>query len=72
SNIVPWQLLRTRSGVELDMIPVTDDGRIDLAELPRLLTPKTKLVSLAHVSNVTGALLDVRAVVSAANAVGAK
>ena len=72
SNIVPWQLLRARSGVELDMIPVTEDGRIDLAELPRLLTAKTKLVSLAHVSNVTGALLDVRAVVAAAKAVGAK
>ena len=64
SNIVPWQLLRARSGVELDMIPVTVDGRIDLDALPRLLTPRTKLISLAHVSNVTGALLDVRAVVT--------
>ena len=72
SNIVPWQLLRSRSGVELDMLPVTTDGRIDLSALPRLLTPKTKLVSLAHVSNVTGALLDVRAVVEAGRAVGAK
>ncbi len=36
------------------MLPVTTDGRIDLSALPRLLTPKTKLVSLAHVSNVTG------------------
>jgi cysteine desulfurase/selenocysteine lyase len=72
SNIVPWQLLRSRSGIELDMLPVTTDGRIDLSALPRLLTPKTKLVSLAHVSNVTGALLDVRAVVEAAQAVGAK
>ncbi|WIM13865.1 SufS family cysteine desulfurase [Enhydrobacter sp.] len=72
SNIVPWQLLRQRSGVELDMVPVTADGRIDLAALPGLLTDKTKLVSLAHVSNVTGALLDVRAVVEAAKAVGAK
>ena len=72
SNIVPWQLLRQRSGIELDMLPVTLDGRIDLTALPRLLTNKTKLVSLAHVSNVTGALLDVRAVVEAARAVGAK
>jgi len=72
SNIVPWQLLRQRSGIELDMLPVTLDGRIDLTALPRLLTDKTKLVSLAHVSNVTGALLDVRAVVEAARAVGAK
>lgn len=72
SNIVPWQLLRQRSGIELAMLPVTADGRIDLAALPKVLTDKTKLVSLAHVSNVTGALLDVRAVVEAAKAVGAK
>jgi cysteine desulfurase / selenocysteine lyase len=72
SNIVPWQLLRQRSGIELDMIPVTEDGRIDLELLPKLVTPKTKLISLAHVSNVTGALVDVRAVVAAAKSVGAK
>ena len=72
SNIVPWQLLRQRSGVELDMIPVTEDGRIDLELLPKLITPRTKLISLAHVSNVTGALVDVRAVVAAAKSVGAK
>jgi len=72
SNIVPWQLLRQRSGIEIDMIPVTLDGRIDLELLPRLVTPKTKLISLAHVSNVTGALVDVRAVVAAAKAGGAK
>ena len=72
SNIVPWQLLRQRSGIELDMIPVTLDGRIDLDALPGLVTPRTKLISLAHISNVTGALLDVRTVVTAAKAVGAK
>jgi cysteine desulfurase/selenocysteine lyase len=72
SNIVPWQLLRQRSGVELDMLPVTTDGQIDLDALPRLLTPKTRLISLAHVSNVTGALLDVRKVVEAAKSIGAK
>ena len=72
SNIVPWQLLRQRNGVELDMIPVTVDGRIDLDLLPKLVTPRTKLISLAHVSNVTGALVDVRTVVAAARSVGAK
>jgi len=72
SNIVPWQLLRQRSGIELDMIPVTTDGQIDLGLLPKLVTPKTRLISLAHVSNVTGALLDVRKVVEAAKSVGAK
>ena len=72
SNIVPWQMLRSRSGVELDVLPVTEDGRIDVSALPRLLTPRTRLVSLAHVSNVTGASLDVKAVVAAAKTVGAK
>jgi cysteine desulfurase / selenocysteine lyase len=72
SNIVPWQLLRARSGVELEMIPVTVEGRIDLDALPKLLTPRTRLVSLAHVSNVTGALLDVRMVAALARTVGAK
>lgn len=72
SNIVPWQLLRSRSGVEIDMIPVTEDGRIDLGQLPKLLTKRTKLVSLAHISNVTGALVDVKMVVDAAKMVGAK
>ena len=72
SNIVPWQLLRQRAGIELDMLPVTPDGQIDLGALPNLLTSETKLISLAHVSNVTGALLDVRRVVEAAKSVGAK
>ncbi|MBX9944609.1 MAG: SufS family cysteine desulfurase [Reyranella sp.] len=72
SNIVPWQLLRDRAGIELDMVPVTTDGRIDLEKLPRLMTPRTRLISLAHVSNVTGAMVDVAAVVAAAKSVGAK
>ncbi|SJZ49305.1 cysteine desulfurase / selenocysteine lyase [Enhydrobacter aerosaccus] len=72
SNIVPWQLLRSRSGIELDVLPVTEEGRIDLSALPRKLTPRTKLISLAHVSNVTGAALDVKQVVEAAHSIGAK
>jgi cysteine desulfurase/selenocysteine lyase len=72
SNIVPWQLLRSRSGIEIDMVPVTADGRIDPEALTKLVTPRTRLISLAHVSNVTGALIDVRTVVEAAKSVGAK
>lgn len=72
SNIVPWQMLRQRSGIELDALPLTPDGRIDLSALAKLLTSQTKLISLVHVSNVTGALLDVRKVVEAAKTVGAK
>lgn len=72
SNIVPWQMLRSRSGIEIDIIPVTEDGRIDLGQLSRLLTPRTKLVSLAHISNVTGALVDVKMLVNTAKIAGAK
>ena len=72
SNIVPWQLLRSRTGIEIDVLPVTEEGRIDVSALPRLVTPRTKLVSVAHVSNVTGALVDVKMVVDAAKIVGAK
>jgi cysteine desulfurase/selenocysteine lyase len=72
SNIVPWQLLRARSGIELDMVPVTVEGRIDLEAMAKLLTPRTRLISIAHVSNVTGALVDVRHVVELAKSVGAK
>jgi len=72
SNIVPWQMLRARASIEIDMVPVTVDGRIDLEKLPELITPRTKLISLAHVSNVTGAMVDVGTVVAAAKTVGAK
>lgn len=72
SNIVPWQLLRERRGIVLKFLPVTSDGRIDLSVLQEIVTPRTKLISLVHVSNVTGAELNVGAVVEAARAVGAK
>jgi cysteine desulfurase/selenocysteine lyase len=60
SNIVPWQLLRDRIGVEIDVAPLTVDGRIDLDAAQAMLTPAHKLVALAHVSNVLGSVLDVR------------
>ena len=72
SNIVPWQLLRERRGVVLKFVPVTADGRIDQPVLERMVSPRTKLISLVHVSNVTGAELNVGAVVEAAQSVGAK
>ena len=71
SNIVPWQLLRDRTGIEIDVAPLTADGRIDVDALEALLTPRTKLVAVAHVSNVLGGVLDVRRVADAAHAVGA-
>ncbi len=72
SNIVPWQLLRDRIGIEIDVCPLTADGRIDLAQAERLLTPRHKLVAMAHISNVLGSVLHVEQVVALARNVGAK
>ena len=71
SNIVPWQLLRERTGVQIDVCPLTEDGRIDLDAAARILTPAHKLVAFAHVSNVLGSVLDVRRAADLAHAVGA-
>ena len=72
SNIVPWQMVAERTGAQIDVCPLTEDHRIDLGALEALLTPRTKLVSLAHVSNVLGSLLDARAAADLAHSVGAK
>lgn len=72
SNIVPWQMLRDQLGFTLRYIPVTDEGMLDLAQLPSLLTERTKLLSFIHVSNVLGTVNPVRQLVDAAHAVGAK
>ena len=72
SNIVPWQLLRDRTGVAIDVCPLTADGRIDLDAAERMLTPQHKLVAFAHVSNVLGSVLDARRAADLAHGVGAK
>ena len=72
SNIVPWQLLRDRTGIEIDVAPLTHDGRIDLDAAETMLTERHKLVALAHVSNVLGSVLDVRRAADLAHKVGAK
>ena len=72
SNIVPWQLLRDRTGIEIDVAPLTEDGKIDLDAVEAMLTPAHKLVALAHVSNVLGSVLDVRRAADLAHKVGAK
>jgi len=68
SNIVPWQLLRDRTGAVLRIVPVTDDGELDLAAFERLLNPRTKLVALAWVSNALGTVNPVARVVELAHA----
>jgi len=72
SNIVPWQMLAEKVGAHIDVCPLTEDGLIDLDWLETHLTPKHKLVALAHVSNVLGSILGAKRAAKAAHAIGAK
>ncbi|MEW6596670.1 MAG: cysteine desulfurase [Pseudomonadota bacterium] len=72
ANLVPWHFLRERKGVVLKFAPITDDGRIDLDAYRALLGPKTRMVAMSHMSNVTGAISDAEAIVEAAHAAGAQ
>ncbi len=72
SNIVPWQLVAERIGVAIDVVPLTQDGRIDLDAMAAMIRPEHRLVSLAHVSNVLGSMLDGRRAADIAHSVGAK
>jgi cysteine desulfurase/selenocysteine lyase len=72
SNIVPWQLVADRVGAEIDVAPLTGDGRIDLEAMEAMLTERHKIVALAHVSNVLGSVLDAPRAVELAHRVGAK
>lgn len=60
SNIVPWQLLRQRKGIVIKVCPITEVGELDLEALAQLLTPRTRLVSICHVSNVLGTVNPIR------------
>ncbi|MFD1036592.1 cysteine desulfurase [Sphingomonas hankookensis] len=72
SNIVPWQLVAERIGAAIDVVPLTQDGRIDLDAMAAMIRPEHKLVALAHVSNVLGSMLDARRAADIAHSVGAK
>ena len=71
SNIVPWQLLAARTGAKLRYIELDDQGRLILDDLPTLLTNRTKLVAVSHVSNALGTVNPVKQIAEAAHAVGA-
>ena len=70
SNIVPWQLLCEQTGGRLRVAPIDDRGEVVLEELERLMGPRTKLVSVAHVSNALGTVNPVRRIVETAHARG--
>lgn len=71
SNIVPWQLLRDKNGIVLKVIPIDDCGRLKLEALEALLTPRTRLVSVAHVSNVLATVNPVKRIAEMVHAHGA-
>jgi cysteine desulfurase/selenocysteine lyase len=71
ANIVPWHFLRERKGVVLKFVPVLDDGRLDMEAFKGLLSDKTKMVALTHMSNVLGTVNDVAEIVRLAHAAGA-
>ena len=71
SNIVPWQLLAARRGAKLKVIPLTPEGQLDMAAYRSLLSPRTRLVSVAHVSNVLGTVNPVEEVTRLAHEAGA-
>ena len=71
SNLVPWQLLAQRSGAKLRFIELTEDGEFDLDQARSLFNPRTRIVSVAHMSNVLGAIAPVADLVELARAVDA-
>ncbi len=68
SNIVPWQMVAERKGAIIKIIPVDEEGTIDMQAFEKMLTPKTKIVSIIHVSNALGVINPVEEIISKAHA----
>lgn len=71
ANIVPWQMACERSGAVIRVIPVTDSGELDLDAAEKLISEKTKIISLVHVSNALGTINQVNEIFAKARAAGA-
>ena len=67
ANILPWHLLRERLGVVLKFVPVTDDGSLDMEAFPGLLTDRTRVVAVSHMSNVLGTMNPVAEIIRIAH-----
>lgn len=67
SNIVPWQLLAAKKGISIKVIPINDNGEIELDDYKNLFSPRTKVVSLTHVSNVLGTVNPVKEMIHMAH-----
>jgi len=72
SNIVPWQMLAARKGIKVVPLPVDDDGVLLLEEFQKRVSTKTRLISLAHISNFTGARQPIEALINCARQFGIK
>jgi len=72
SNIVPWQIAAEAAGATIRVIPVNDDGELLLDEYAKLLSGRTKIVAVNHVSNALGTINEVRTICNMAHSVGAK
>ncbi|WP_099607606.1 cysteine desulfurase CsdA [Vibrio coralliilyticus] len=72
ANIVPWQIVAEQTGAKVIKVPMTADCQWDMAAFSALLSDKTKLVALAHITNVTGTRLPIESVIAQAHQVGAK
>ena len=71
SNIVPWQLLCEQTGAVLKVVPIDETGELMLDEFHKLLSPRTRLVGIVHISNALGTVNPVKEIIDAAHAVGA-
>ena len=72
SNIVPWQMLRDEKKIIIKVVPINDDGQVDIETYKKLLSPRTKFVSIVHISNAIGTIVPVKEMTTLAHAVGAK
>ncbi|WP_395618326.1 SufS family cysteine desulfurase [Aquirufa sp.] len=72
SNIVPWQMIAEEKGAEIKVIPVSDEGVLDIQAFKGLLNPKVKLVAVNHVSNAIGTINPIAEIIQLSHAVGAK
>ena len=71
SNIVPWQMLCEENGANLKVVPIDDSGELVMDEYQKLLSPRTKLVSITHVANALGTILPAKQIVQMAHSYGA-
>ncbi len=71
ANIVPWQMVAQKTGAVIKVIPVTDSGELDMEAYKKLLSPRTKMVSVIHISNALGTVNPVKEIVDLAHEAGA-